>query len=915
MNLPGRRWLTCLGMILLLLGGGAWGGLWVNHAGHLAVAKEANPQISLSEAEKNWLSKYKSIRVAFDGYFPPYSFLNEQGEIEGLAVDVMEVIRRRTGIDFEISSKTVWSDLYEAAQRREVDVVATMGKQPEREQWFAFTRPYIFKSLVIMTREETTGIKKPDDLNGKRVALVRNYQYVKRLLEEYPRIRPHYVDTMLDGLNAVAVGEADAAITFLGVGEYLQNKHQMANLKFAAVFERDRFTDGIGVRKDWPELVSILDKAIASIPEDEITEIGRRWAGAEYETGIPLRAFFFYLAVISGGGFFLVLLFVGWNKELKRQVRRKTNDLQQELAARRKAEEASRHSEERFRAIFNAANDAVFIHDLKSGAILDVNEKMCEMFGMSREEALSSEVEDLSSGVPPFTQDDAIAWIRKAAAGKAQLFEWQAKNKAGQLFWVEVNMRRASISDEDRIIVTARDIGERKRAEENLRKSELLLRLFVEYAPAAIAMFDREMRYLLVSRRFLKDYNLGDQKLIGRSYYEVFSKTPERLKQIHRRCLAGAVEKAEEDVFFHADGATEWVRWEIRPWYERQENIGGLIWFSEVITDRIKAKQQVEGYHANLEKTVLERTSSLRETQAALVNLVEDLNIKTEELETANARLKELDRLKSMFIASMSHELRTPLNSIIGFSGIMLQGMSGRTNDEQRDQLERVFRAGKHLLSLITDVIDIAKIESGRISPYPEQFDLIALIDEAVEQIRPQAAGKGLLVEQHLPGVLTMFSDRKRLLQCLLNYLSNAVKFSEKGVVTVEVVKGQSGRVAEGQREQRISNVEQEISNDEVTGLQRGKGAEGNELPDGWVEIAVRDTGIGIRTEDMPLLFGSFVRLESHLKTTTPGTGLGLYLTRKLATEVLAGEVGVTSREGEGSRFWLRVPRELKVAK
>jgi PAS domain S-box-containing protein len=145
----------------------------------------------------------------------------------------------------------------------------------------------------------------------------------------------------------------------------------------------------------------------------------------------------------------------------------------------------------------------------------------------------------------------------------------------------------------------------RLQASESERKQgERHLRLFVEHSPAAIAMLDREMRYLVVSRRWLADYKLGDQDIIGRSHYELFPEISERWKGVHRRCLEGATEKCSEDVFPRADGSTEWIRWEVRPWHDAQDAVGGLIIFSEVITERkladeSKAKhtQELETFH------------------------------------------------------------------------------------------------------------------------------------------------------------------------------------------------------------------------------------------------------------------------------------------------------------------------------
>jgi PAS domain S-box-containing protein len=404
-------------------------------------------------------------------------------------------------------------------------------------------------------------------------------------------------------------------------------------------------------------------------------------------------------------------------------------------------------------------------------------------------------------------------------------------------------------------IVVNQDITGRKGAEETLQRNEHVLRLFVEHSPAAIAMFDRDMKYIAASRRYLGDYSLGDQNLVGRSHYEVFPEMPEHWKEIHQRCLGGAVEKCDEEIFPRADGNADWVRWEIRPWYEKEDEIGGIILFSEVITERKRAGQELEKHRNHLEELVKERTTALEE---------------------ANARLKEVDRLKSLFIASMSHELRTPLNSIIGFTSILLNEWAGAVNDEQKGNLATVLRSGKHLLALINDVIDVSKIEAGAIDVHAEDFDLHDVVSEVARLFEKEAHDKGLefAVENlHQP----MRSDRRRLLQCVMNLVSNAVKFTERGSVAIDVKK-------------------------------KGKLEDAGKREGDFIEISVTDTGIGIQEDGLPRLFHSFVRLDSPLRTKVPGTGLGLYLTKKLAAEVLKGDVTVESRAGKGSRFAVIIP-------
>ena len=165
------------------------------------------------------------------------------------------------------------------------------------------------------------------------------------------------------------------------------------------------------------------------------------------------------------------------------------------------------------------------------------------------------------------------------------------------------------------------DISSSKRAEDELREREGQLRLFAEHAPAAIAMLDSNMRYVVVSRRWLSDYGLVGRQLVGQSHYDVFPEIPERWKEIHRRCLAGTVERAEEDHFVRADGSTQWIAWEIRPWYGPSDAVGGIIIFSEDITERKRTEEALRRANNELDSSVhalREKTQNMEEVNAAL---------------------------------------------------------------------------------------------------------------------------------------------------------------------------------------------------------------------------------------------------------------------------------------------------------
>jgi protein-histidine pros-kinase len=255
----------------------------------------------------------------------------------------------------------------------------------------------------------------------------------------------------------------------------------------------------------------------------------------------------------------------------------------------------------------------------------------------------------------------------------------------------------------------------------------------------------------------------------------------------------------------------------------------------------------------------------------AAVRDISDLKAIERTLQLKNEELERASRAKDHFLATMSHELRTPLNAILGFTGLMLMRLPGPLTETQERHLQHVQAGGRHLLSLINDLLDLAKIESGRVELAGEDLDVNIVVAEVAESLRPAAQAKGLALQTELPPVPTpVRTDRRALHQVVLNLAGNAVKFTVEGRVCLRVHPDAGG---------------------------------------GHWQVDVEDTGIGIDAADQARLFQAFVQVGERLSRRTEGTGLGLHLSRKLA-ELMGGTLDLRSTPGEGSCFMLRLPRE-----
>lgn len=292
---------------------------------------------------------------------------------------------------------------------------------------------------------------------------------------------------------------------------------------------------------------------------------------------------------------------------------------------------------------------------------------------------------------------------------------------------------------------------------------------------------------------------------------------------------------------------------------------------SRVTPERLQQvlRTAIRVFRAEMQVTIANQ--QLRETNELLIRKNQELESQRQQIQLQNLKLLEASRMKSQFLATMSHELRTPLNAIIGFSQLLLRRGKGELSLQHTDMVERIFNNGKHLLDLLNDILDLSKIEAGRLELRPELFNLAHVVKATVEELRSLAEEKNLSyqLQINLPDP-QVYNDPGRLRQVLVNLLSNAVKFTDRGAICIEV----------------------------------------NALAPDKIEIIVRDTGVGIAPEKLQQIFEPFRQVDQTTTRRHAGTGLGLAITDSIV-QMMQGRIAVESEPGKGSSFRIELPHQV----
>lgn len=488
----------------------------------------------------------------------------------------------------------------------------------------------------------------------------------------------------------------------------------------------------------------------------------------------------------------------------------------------------------RFETLTKLAPVGIFMTN-ENGAPTFFNEQWLQFSGMTQEQALADNGFGSFAAIHPDDVERVITkWFDATEAKKSFTDDFRIQNViTGKVHYIRC-VARALINPHHEVtgyIGTTQDLTEERMMSSKLTSSVNQLETFITNLPAAVAMFDKDINYLAVSKRWIQDYNLhklgfNETNIIGKSHYDVFPGLKQEWRDIHNNALQGITKKHDDDHFLREDGTTEWLNWDVRPWFNERNEIGGIMMLTEVTTNKKLADIEIRRAQAIAEKA---------------------------------------SEAKSVFLANMSHEMRTPLNSIIGLSDLMAQS---NLEPENAKHVKVIQKSGEVLKNLIDDIIDLSKIESGKVVLQKMPVNFFELTEKLVEIFQLEAKIKNIDLSFSIDQDLPMFEgDPVKISQIMIKLIGNAIKYTNNGRVTVEVKKN--------------DNAE----------------SKGNVL------VMIKDTGIGIDGGKQKMIFEKFTQAENATVRKYGGTGLGLAITKNLV-DLMEGSLWVKSELNVGSEFY-----------
>ncbi len=755
--------------------------------------------VSLTDKEKQWIEDHPLIRAGNETDWPPFDFA-EDGLAKGYSVDLLDLVAKKSGLRFRYINGYTWDTLLQMGKNKELDLLPAIWKTEEREKYFLFSSPYIDTPHILVVHKNENFIETIEDMKDRTLVGIKGFASTELLKKYYPQIRLAEVQNAVEGLRMVSYRKADAYLGSYGETDFEIRNHLIANLKIAGEttlggrIQASRLH--MAVRKDWPELMGIIQKSLDAVTQQEMQKLQEKWIG----NSIRFRKI--ELSEMEKNWLQMhPVLRVAFDRDWPPVEFAKENGEPDGISA------------DYLKRISDILRVRIVAHSPVAWKEL--------LAAMQRGDA------DFFSAISP--TDQRKEWMRFTDTYLSFPIVIVTKEKVPYIGNLEdLHGHRVAVVNAYAIhdILSEKHPG-----------LSLLLTPNVSEGLKAVAK-GRAFAFignLATVSHIIRREGMSGLKVSGETPYQFnlamgVRKDNTVLHSVLQKALA-AIPPYEKNSIY-----SKWIRVspEPVPDYSLVWKTAGGALFIILLTLYWNRR----------------------------------LHRMAHELQNAKEAAETASKAKSVFLANMGHELRTPLNWILGYAQL-LEHDSG-LKEMQQEGIRNIRSGGEHLLILINDILDFAKMESGKLYLHPTEFVFGTFLRQITEIIRAACNEKGLSLFCEFSSDLphTVYTDEKRLRQILLHLLRNAVKYTEEGSVILKVQMPASGSPAAGSV---------------------------------LICFAAEDTGIGIAPEHCETIFQPFQQADP-CRIQEGSAGLGLAFTRHLV-HMMGGKLEVHSRPGEGAVF------------
>ncbi len=878
-------------------------------------------KISLTEKEKNWLSRHPVIDIGVDGNWPPVDFINGDGRHSGIAHEFLEKISALLGIQFNVIPGPAFKDMLDNVKNGRLNIAMTIVKTPEREKYLWFSAPYFSTHKIIVSREGGKSFQSPEDLTGKTVVMEEAYYSVNLIKKNYPKIKLKLVSSTLEALKQVSWGKADAYIGNAAVVQWLMKKNQIMNLEVTGDAGLPPSEQRFAIHKSeqWQPLPGILNKALALIDDKQRTLISRQWLGERgmaktiYErlqltlkerewlakhsqlrlginTSWPpvefidtdgsyqgLAAEFIKMLALSLDLNIVPQKNLAWSQVIDR-AKNKELDV---LPALSPSEERKEYLN--FTDVYLDFPIVIFVNEqrIHTTSLADLyGKKVAVEKSYITQEYLQRDypeidlllVKNSREGLEKVSLGEVDAYVGNLTVASYILTGYGISNvKIGGTTPYSSNLRMGVRKDWPELVTILNKYLRSLSMEE---KSQIRQKwLTVKYD---VNVDNYKIKIVIFIAAVLLLMSLLWSLFVRRKNARLKRSEEQLNKIINTIPLAiiltdknGQIIKANPHVAEEFEIESKQIAGQnIKSFYDDIKERNRVL--KKINEEGMARDMQVHfrtgngGIVTGLLSATPIRLGNQTFNLGMFVNLTERIKME-EALKKAKEESEQASQFKSNFLANMSHEIRTPMNAIIGMTHLALQTP---LNKKQFDYINKVKISAHNLLGIINDILDFSKIEAGKLSLEKAEFHLDQVLENLSGIINVKAVEKNIELLFHrdmsIPG--TLVGDSLRLTQVLINLAQNAIKFTAQGevIIAAELISSENNKCQ--------------------------------------IQFSVSDTGIGIDGDRLQALFEPFVQADNSTSRKYGGTGLGLTICKQII-ELMGGELKASSEPGKGSVF------------